>query len=306
MSLGEFELIYRYFSALGRGEAVDLSVGDDCAILHLEPGERLAVSVDTMVEGVHFPEETFPEDLGFRALSVAASDLAAMGARPLAATLSLTLPEPDELWLHAFSQGFAQAVGDYALPLVGGDTTRGPLTIGVQVLGALPVDRALTRGGASPGDSVCVSGTLGDAAAAVAYLRGEWSPDVEEAEQLLQRFYRPRARLELGRSLLGRASAAIDISDGLLADAGHIADASGVGLRIDPDLLPLSVPLAAYGDRDAVLRWALAGGDDYELCFTLPHGEAIPAGCTRVGEVVAGSGVHTGLAIDFPHGYQHF
>ncbi len=299
-------LIYRYFSALGRGDAVDLSVGDDCAILHLEAGERLATSVDTMVEGVHFPADSFPEDIGFRAVSAAASDLAAMGARPIGMTLALTLPAADELWLHAFSQGVAAAVAEYRLPLVGGDTTRGPLTITVQVLGALPLDRALLRGGAAPGDELYVSGTLGDAAAALAFLAGDWRPPPEDAEYLLDRFNRPRARIALGLELLGRASAAIDISDGLLADAGHIAAASGVRLLIEPELLPLSPALAAHPSRDQALRWALAGGDDYELCFSLPAGEIPPRACTRIGRVVAGSGVECGLDIDMAAGYQHF
>ncbi len=306
MPASEFTLIYRYFSALGRGEAVDLSVGDDCAILRLEQGERLATSVDTMVEGVHFPADTFPEDVGFRAVSVAASDLAAMGARPLGMTVALTLPEVDELWLNSFSQGLAQAVSEYDLPLVGGDTTRGPLTIAVQVLGALPFERAMLRDGARPGDRVFVSGTLGDAAAALAFLQGDWRPEPDAAEHLLQRFNRPRARLPLGRELLGKASAAIDISDGLLADAGHIAAASGVGIRLDLPTLPLSPFLASHPDRDQVLRWALAGGDDYELCFCLPPAEQAPAGCTHIGEVVEGEGVHTGLDIDIEPGYQHF
>ena len=306
MPVSEFTLIYRYFSALGRGEAVDLSVGDDCAILHLAPGERLATSVDTMVAGVHFPLDSFPEDIGFRAVSAAASDLAAMGARPLGMTLALTLPEADELWLHAFSEGIAAAAAECQLPLVGGDTTRGPLTITVQVLGALPAARALLRGGASQGDTVYVSGSLGDAAAALAVLAGEWLPGPEDAEYLLDRFNRPRARIALGRELLGRATAAIDISDGLLADAGHIAAASGVKIRIDPALLPLSPALASHPSREQVLRWALSGGDDYELCFCLPAGESPPAGCTRIGQVEAGSGVDCGLDIDTAAGYQHF
>ena len=302
----EFTLIYRYFSALGRGEAVDLSVGDDCAILRLGEGERLATSVDTMVAGVHFPEDSFPEDIGFRAVSVAASDLAAMGARPLGMTVALTLPEADEFWLNSFSQGLAAAVGEYALPLVGGDTTRGPLTITVQVLGALPLNSALLRDGARVGDALYVSGTLGDAAGALAFLRGEWQPEADAAEYLLNRFNRPRARIDLGRELLGQASAAIDISDGLLADAGHIADASGVRLVIEPSLLPLSPALSSYRSHEQVIRWALAGGDDYELCFTLPEDELAPQGCTRIGHVEAGEGVDCGLAIDIPGGYQHF
>ncbi|WP_206046765.1 thiamine-phosphate kinase [Mangrovimicrobium sediminis] len=306
MSVGEFELIYRYFSALGHGPGVDLSVGDDCALLRLEPGERLAVSVDTVVEGVHFPEDMFPEDLGFRAVAVAASDLAAMGARPLAMTVALTLPDSDQLWLHSFSQGVAQAVSEFSLPLVGGDTTRGPLAICVQVMGALPLDSALLRSGASPGDALCVSGTLGDGAAALAVLQGDFTPPEGFEEALLECYLRPRARLALGRELLGVASACIDISDGLLADAGHIAAASGVGLRIQPELLPLSPALAGHAERERVLRWALSGGDDYELCFTLPPGSALPAGCTRIGEVVAGEGVDAGIDLEGSGGFEHF
>lgn len=306
MPASEFTLIYRYFSSLGRGDAVDLSVGDDCAILRLEAGERLATSVDTMVEGVHFPADSFPEDVGFRAASVSASDLAAMGARPLGMTVALTLPEGDEFWLNAFSQGLAAAVSEYQLPLIGGDTTRGPLTITVQVLGGLPADRALTREGAREGDDLYVSGCLGDAAGALAFLAGEWQPAPEHADYLLQRFNRPRARLALGRALLDRATACIDISDGLLADAGHIADASGVRLVIDPDLVPLSPALQSHGDPDKALLWALTGGDDYELCFCLPSGEPAPAGCIRIGRAEAGAGVDCGLAIATPHGYQHF
>ncbi len=306
MPASEFTLIYRYFSCLGRGDAVDLSVGDDCAILRLAPGERLATSVDTMVESVHFPGDMFPEDVGFRAVSAAASDLAAMGARPLAMTVALTLPAADELWLNAVSQGVAAAVSAYRLPLVGGDTTRGPLTITVQVLGALPGDRALLRGGARVGDAVYVSGTLGDAAAALAFLDGEWQPEPVHASFLLDRFNRPRARLDLGLQLLGVASAAIDISDGLLADAGHIAAASGVKLVIEPDRLPRSTALAAHPDAGRQVRWALTGGDDYELCFCLAPDVAPPEGCTLIGRVEAGSGVDCGLDIAFEPGYRHF
>jgi thiamine-monophosphate kinase len=306
MPVSEFTLIYRYFSALGRGEAVDLSVGDDCAIMRLGPDERLATSVDTMVEGVHFPVDNFPEDIGYRAVSVAASDLAAMGARPVAMTLALTLPEAEEFWLHAFSQGVAAASTEYQLPLVGGDTTRGPLTITVQVLGALPIDRALLRGGASAGDGVYVSGPLGDAAGALAFLAEEWRPAPAEAEYLLNRFNRPRARLDLGRKLLDIATAAIDISDGLLADAGHIAAASGVKLCIEPELLPLSPALASHPSAEQSRLWALTGGDDYELCFCLPAGEEAPEGCTRIGRVESGSGVDCGSDITVEAGYQHF
>lgn len=306
MPASEFTLIYRYFAALGRGDAVDLSVGDDCALLRLEPGERLATSVDTVVEGVHFPADTFPEDIGFRAVSVAVSDLAAMGARPLGMTIALTLPDADEFWLNAFSQGVGQAVSEYGIPLVGGDTTRGPLSITVQVLGALPLAEALLRTGAQVGDVVYVSGCLGDAAAALAFLNDEWRPSAAAAEYLLQRFNRPRARLDLGAQLLGHASACIDISDGLLADAQHIAAASGVGLRLDPARVPVSPALQGCDDQEQVLKWALGGGDDYELCFTLSAGTSAPQGCTAIGEVVAGEGVDVGMELDFAGGYQHF
>jgi thiamine-monophosphate kinase len=306
MPLSEFTLIYRYFSALGRGEAVELSVGDDCAILRLAPEERLATSVDTMVEGVHFPAESFPEDIGYRAVSVAVSDLAAMGARPIGMTLALTLPEADELWLHAFSQGIAAASTEYQLPLVGGDTTRGPLTITVQVLGALPSGEALLRSNACAGDSVYVSGTLGDAASALAVLEGDWQPEPEHVEYLLGRFNRPRARLELGRKLLGSATAAIDISDGLLADAGHIAAASGVKLCLDPQRLPLSTALLSHPSIEQARQWALTGGDDYELCFCLPAAQEPPSGCTLIGHAENGSGVDCGDEPGTVAGYQHF
>ena len=306
MPTSEFDLIYRYFSSLGAGPAVDLSVGDDCAILRLEPNERLATSVDTMVEGVHFPDDMFPEDIGFRAVSVAVSDLAAMGARPIGMTVALTLPEADEFWINTFSQGLAQAVSEYKLPLVGGDTTRGPLTISVQVMGALPADKALLREGAQVGDLVYVSGTLGDAAGALAFLNGEWHPEPDAAEFLLQRFHRPRARVELGRELLGKATSAIDISDGLLADAGHIAAASGVSIDIECGRVPLSSALNSHPDSETKLKWALSGGDDYELCLTLPEEATTPEGCTRIGRVTKGQGVKVDQDIDFTAGYQHF
>ena len=280
-------------------------MGDDCAILSLPPGERLATSVDTLVEGVHFPADIFPEDLGFRCVSVAASDLAAMGARPLGMTVALTLPEVDDLWLNAFSQGLGAAVSRFRLPLVGGDTTRGPLNITVQVLGALPAGRALLRSGACAGDAVYVSGTLGDAAGALAFLRGEWQPDPQHAEYLLQRLYRPEARLELGQALLGSANAAIDVSDGLLADLGHVAATSGVRIEIEHARLPLSEALQSHPEPLQAYKWALTGGDDYELCFCLPPDATLP-GVTQIGRVTTGEGVHCSLAVGAVRGYQHF
>ena len=306
MPVSEFAIISRYFSSLGNGKAVELGVGDDCAILSLAPGQRLATSMDTLVAGVHFPEDTFPEDVGYRAVAVAASDLAAMGAGPLAMTVALTIPEADDLWLTTFSEGLAGAVSQYQLPLVGGDTTKGPLSITVQVFGSLPNNAALLRSGAAVGDGVYVSGTLGDAAGGLAVIEGQWQPSPDHSEYLMARFYRPTAQLNLGAQLLGHASAAIDISDGLLADAGHIAAASGVKIGIESGLVPLSAALAAHPRRSEALRWALCGGDDYELCFTLPANLPPPEGCTRIGAVFAGEGVDCDVDIDIALGYRHF
>lgn len=303
---GEFELIARYFSSLGGAEQVDLGVGDDCAILALRPGERLATSVDTAVVDVHFPADAFPEDIAYRSVACALSDLAAMGARPLGFTLAITLPEADEFWLHSCSEGLAAIVREHCVPLVGGDTTRGALSLSVQVMGALPSDRALLRSGACPGDQLCVSGTVGDAAAALAFLNELWQPDPAAAEFLYQRFYRPSPRLELGQALLGSATAAIDISDGLLADAGHIAAASGVRLEIDPAALPISAALSNCDDESRRLAWQLAGGDDYELLFTLPDVADLPTGCTVIGHVTDGEGVHCPIPVSGESGYQHF
>jgi thiamine-monophosphate kinase len=306
MAVTEFSIISRYFSSLGRGEAVELGVGDDCAILRLADDQRLATSMDTLVAGVHFPDEAFPEDIGYRAVAVAASDLAAMGASPLGITVALTLPEADEFWLTTFSEGLARAVSEYELPLIGGDTTKGPLTITVQVFGSLPSKLALLRSGAAVGDKLYVSGTLGDAAGGLAFIQEKWLPEPEHADYVLNRFYRPTARLQLGKALLGQATSAIDISDGLLADAGHIAAASGVGLNIQSACLPLSAALQSHLDENQARQWALCGGDDYELCFTLPAKLPAPVGCTFIGEVCAGEGVNCDLLVDTASGYRHF
>ena len=313
MAGDEFELIRRYFWSLGASShpaaapnPVLLGIGDDAAMLEIPAGEALVTSVDSLVEGVHYPHDTFPEDVGYRALAVAASDLAAMGATPLACTLALTLPAVDELWLQAFSEGLAQACAAFGLPLAGGDTTRGPATVmTLQVFGACPAELALRRDGARPGDRVCVSGTLGDAAAALAILEERWHPGPEAAEGLLERFHRPAPRLALGLALRGAATAAIDVSDGLLADLGHIAASSGVAIALDSGALPLSPALAAAGEQGRA--WALSGGDDYELAFTLGAGEPLPAGCTCIGEVRGGA---AGLRVDdepaAASGYRHF
>lgn len=306
MAATEFSIISRYFSSLGRGEAVELGVGDDCAILRLADDQRLATSMDTLVAGVHFPDDAFPEDIGYRAVAVAASDLAAMGASPLGITVALTLPKADEFWLTTFSEGLARAVSEYTLPLIGGDTTKGPLTITVQVFGSLPSKLALMRNGAAVGEKLYVSGTLGDAAGGLSFIQEKWQPEPEHADYVLNRFYRPTARLQLGKMLLGQATSAIDISDGLLADAGHIAAASGVRLNIQSASLPLSAALKSHPDESQARQWALCGGDDYELCFTLPANLPVPEGCTYIGDVTAGEGVDCDMLVDTASGYRHF
>ena len=297
----EFSIIDQYFAPLSA------EIGDDCAILDCAPGERLAISTDTQVCGRHFPMDAPPDQLAYRALVAALSDLAAMGARPRGVTLALTLPEAEHSFLQQFSRGVQQALDDYSLTLLGGDTTGGPLTITYTVIGALPPDRALKRDGAQPGDRVYISGTPGDAAAALTVIEGCWPGHSRFKEYLLGRYYRPTARIELGRQLLGLASSAIDVSDGLLADAGHICKRSGVSIRIDSAKLPLSPALASLADRKPALEWALGGGDDYELLFTVPPGleSELPGGCTCIGEVVPGQGVHCDLAVGSA-GYRHF
>lgn len=297
----EFELIKRYFAPLSE------AIGDDCALLELAPGERLAVSTDTQLIDRHFPADAPPDQLAYRALVAALSDLAAMGAVPRGVTLALTVPEADNVFMQQFARGLEQALEEYRATLLGGDTTRGPLTVTFTVLGTLPVDAALTRAGARPGDRVYVSGTPGDAAAALTVIEGRWPGGRQYREYLLQRYYRPTARIALGRQLLSLASSAIDVSDGLLADAGHISERSGVGIHIDAARVPLSPALASVADPERALGWALGGGDDYELLFTVPADRLaeVPAGCTCIGEVVEGVGVSCDAAVATA-GYRHF
>lgn len=299
----EFDLIERFLRDLDIGEGVALGNGDDAALLQCREGEALAVSVDAMHEGRHFPPDSPPTELSYRAVAAAASDLAAMGARPLGMTLALSLPEVSEPWLGECREGLAQACRDFALPLVGGDLVRGPLSLTVQVSGAVRPEAALRRSGARPGDRVWVSGCLGDAAGGLAVLRGELETPQKAA--LLASFWRPTPELRLGQSLVGRATSAIDVSDGLLADLGHIARASEVALVIESARLPLSAALRQSVSQQQALKWALSGGEDFKLCFTLPPGEQAPAPCVEIGYVTAGSGVHCDFEVD-ERGYSHF
>jgi len=267
--MGEFELIRQFFQPLADRAVTDqliLGPGDDCAIQRVPPGRDLVFSVDTLVEGVHFPEHYHPEYLGWRALAVATSDLAAMGAMPVCYTLALTLPEADQNWLAGFARGLARASEAFGIALAGGDTTRGPLTVTLQVHGTVATGTGLRRNGAQSGDLVCVSGTLGDAGAALDFLAAPEPSAVQQ--QVLSRYHFPEPRLSLGQQLVGRASAAIDISDGLLADLQHILQASGVGARINAQDLPVSAALRQVRGKQA-LELALTAGDDYQLCITI-------------------------------------
>ncbi|MDC7823552.1 thiamine-phosphate kinase [Pseudomonas sp. BLCC-B13] len=316
--MGEFELIRRYFAAAPCAQAAEgvvLGIGDDCALLQPAVGQQLAVSTDTLVAGVHFPQPCDPFLLGQRALAVSVSDLAAMGAEPLGFTLALTLPEADPAWLEGFARGLSQMAGQCAIALVGGDTTRGPLSLTLSVFGQLLAGQALTRTGARPGDLLCVGGSLGDAAAALPLVLGQQAAAGAAADYLLQRYWAPQPQLALGQWLRGRATAALDISDGLLADCGHIAKASAVALQIERDSLPLSAALRTLAGERAV-DCALSGGDDYRLAFTLPA-QYLPALQAQwpevvvIGRAVAGQGVQlldgAGRRLDPPSaGYQHF
>ena len=263
MPLSEFELIERFFAAATAArDDVLLGVGDDCALLQVPDGQTLAASVDTLVEGRHFLVGADPESLGHKALAVNLSDLASMGAIPAWATLALTLPRADSTWLQAFMHGFSSLAAEHRMQLVGGDTTRGPLSITIQVHGFVPRGQGLRRSGARSDDRLFVSGTLGDAALALRQRSGAGAVD----EALARRMDRPTPRIALGRLLLDYASAAIDVSDGLLGDLGHICAASGVGAQIELAKLPLTGPVAEAADW----RLSLAGGDDYELLFAVP------------------------------------
>ena len=319
MSFSEFDLIRKFFAdATVSRQDVSLGIGDDCALLQPPAGAALAVSMDTLVEGRHFLSGTDPESLGHKALAVNLSDLAAMGAEPAWATLALTLPSADMAWLGAFMQGFAALAAEYGVQLVGGDTTRGPLSITVQVHGFVDPDAAPKRGGGKAGDLLFLSGSIGDAGLALLRTQGAAPSDVEDA-YLRQRLDRPTPRVALGRLLAGRANAAIDVSDGLVADLGHICTASGTGARVNLDLLPLSPAVASECGRG---NWqpALAGGDDYELLFSIAPGrvESLLSICLEAGQQIKEIGclvADSGIVLvypdgrpseEIPHGFDHF
>jgi thiamine-monophosphate kinase len=286
MPLGEFELISRYFTRPAR-RAV-LGVGDDCAVLAPVPGTQWCVSSDMLVEGRHFLSTVSPQRLGHKALAVNLSDLAACGAEPLAFTLAMALPRADEAFLAGFAEGLWALADTHGIDLVGGDTTAGPLNICITVFGTVPAGRALLRSGARVGDELWVSGRLGDARAALECFRGTLALTGDAFEQLRLAMERPQPRVALGIALRGIASSAIDISDGLLGDLGHIIKRSAVGARVDIDAVPRSALLTAL--PPAVQQMCLLyGGDDYELLFTAApaHRDAVRAAARGAGVAVS-------------------
>ena len=311
--MGEFDLIDTYFKRPSRSAVV--GVGDDCALLSPSPGTHLAVSSDMLVEGRHVVSTVAPARLGHKALAVNRSDLAACGATPRAFTLALALPRIDEAWLAGFSQGMFALADAHGCELVGGDTTQGPLTICITVMGEVPVvdgkSQALLRSGAQPGDDIYVSGTLGDARLALEVFRGHVQVPAAVFEHARRRMEQPSPRVALGQSLRGLATAAIDVSDGFLGDLKHILKASGVGARIDLDsaIILLASPALFTGSNPDLalqitaaqtLEWVLAGGDDYELVFTAPPAQAqrvaqaardAKTRITRVGRIEREAGV---------------
>lgn len=309
--MDEFALIRQHFTALTTAqEGVSLGIGDDAALLRVPSGHELVVTTDTLVAGRHFPLDTAPSDIGWKSLAVNLSDLAAMGAQPRWFTLALTLPEPDVRWLQGFAAGLKEIADLHRIALVGGDTTRGPLSITITAMGLVPTGQALRRDGAKPGDLVCVTGTLGDAALGLRLWPQLGFP--------YERLTRPTPRIAAGLALRGLAHAVLDVSDGLAGDLGHILAASGVGAIIEVESLPRS-PVLQEAATTRHERWAMqaVGGDDYELCVCLPPKALEPARSrldvplTVVGEITAEQGLRRrsaqgGLEAVEARGYQHF
>lgn len=318
--MNEFELIRRYFTRQPVARAdVALGIGDDAALLQPPPGRQLAVTTDLLVSGVHFLPDADPVALGHKALAVNLSDLAAMGAEPAWFLLNLALPAPAEPWLAGFCEGLFALARRYDVQLVGGDTSRAPqVVIAIEAHGFVPPGQGLTRAGAKPGDRIFVTGCLGDAGLALRHRQGRLKLPAAELPSCVERMDRPQPQVEAGLALRGIASSAIDISDGLVADLGHILERSHVGARLDLGKLPLS---AVYRAHLAEAGWdvALANGDDYELCFTAPPGnmaalEKIKTrfpGIAEIGSIESGSGLRILDAAGKPYllkttGHDHF
>ncbi|SMN11528.1 Thiamine-monophosphate kinase [uncultured Candidatus Thioglobus sp.] len=306
--MNEFDLIEKYFNWYPNSGV--FGVGDDCALVTIGAKQHIATTVDTLIEGVHFPKNTTAADIAYKVLAVNLSDLAAMGATPLYFTLALTLPNIDEQWLEEFSSELKSLAEKYNIRLVGGDTTKGTLSITINVTGTVAKSKALLRSGAKLGDEIFVSNTLGDAALAWQQIQGGKTP----SEALLAQFNRPEPKIELGQALAGVANSCIDISDGLEQDLSHILSCSNVGAKIALDALPLSADVAKYISKTQDWCVALAGGDDYELCFTVPksHLDALEAIQDELGINLSKIGVITKSGLDIEEldescqSYRHF
>ena len=321
--MNEFELIERFFTRPARGPSVRLSVGDDAALLAPSPGCEMVVSVDMLVSGRHFFPDADPEKLGHKTLAVNLSDLAAMGASPKWALLAGALPGDDAEWLAAFARGFHALADAHGVDLVGGDTTRGPLTLCVTIIGEVPAGAALLRSGAHVGDDVYVSGIVGEAALALAAMNGRVQLGANVLDAARARLEMPTPRIALGQALRGVANAALDVSDGLVGDLSHILERSGVGAALDLPAIPRSPALARMvrsEHRRLALECLLAGGDDYELCFTAPPAAAARVATiaqvsgvplARIGTITSGSRLvvrdEDGVALpELPRAYDHF
>lgn len=313
MSLSEFEIINRFFSSksLTQGRSILLGPGDDCAIISPEPNQDICVSTDTLISGVHFPEGCSASVVAHRSLGVNLSDLAAMGSTPLGFTLAMTLPQVDEKWLAEFSMALESMVKKYQCPLIGGNLAKGSLSLTLQVMGTVPSGQALQRSGAREGDQIYVSGTLGDAACGLGII----ADSLEINEFLEARYYYPEPRVELGIKLRGIANSAIDISDGLISDLGHICKRSNKGAEIEISKIPLSRDLIEKMGKEEAIKLALSGGDDYELCFTVSEsrrGEIEDSfDVTPIGKIVGGNALIVratdGSMMELDKlGYDHF
>lgn len=320
--MDEFELIRRYFAELtAPRDDVSLGIGDDAALLQPPRGHEVVVTTDTLIEGRHFPNDTDPQAVGWKALAVNLSDLAAMGAEPRWFTLALTLRMADPEWLAGFAAGLGAMAREAGIALVGGDTTQGALSITVTAMGTVPAGKAIRRSGAKVGDAICVTGTLGDAALALRLGQGEAGGRGEarsaDLEHLRARLNRPVPRVAVGAALRGLAHAAIDLSDGLAGDLSHILVASGVGAEVRTTKLPMSPAFKNLSEPDARVELQVAGGDDYELCICLPAEDVaklrkrLDLPLTEIGRIVKGKalgfldGKGKKLSIE-PFGYRHF
>ena len=316
--MSEFDLIRKHFTRPTKH--TNLGIGDDAALVSISPGCELAISTDMLVAGTHFFADVDPQKLGWKSLAVNLSDMAAMGAKPRWATLSISLPENDASWLAHFSQGFFSCAEAFDVDLIGGDTTRGSLNINVQIMGEIPTGQAIRRSGAQVGDDIWVSGKLGCAALALAHLLGKEQVASNSLTHHLQALHSPQPRVALGLALRGLAHSCLDISDGLLSDLGHITTASNVGAEIHLDTLPTSTYIKKHLKTPSFQQYLLAGGDDYELCFTAPErhaasillaGKSVNVPVVKIGQITATPGIEvldaSGEALRLNQtGYNHF